>query len=840
VADYSEYFKKHWASLQQADVYRPTPNPTWGNPRAAEASYKVLIVRLSPFRDVNRSTPHLFLFQAVRSVLPEAFIDMAFFPPQHDRKRFREESIPFVTGVRSHLSIDDFDLVLISNAYTLELINLYVLLLESGVPLRASLRGEELPALILGGSNAMAAQAVVTQDADSLVDAIFFGEGEEQVPRLVQVLYDNRTDPKATRLAHAGQQIEGLWVTGAWPTNSVRKATVVDPGSAMILEAYPVLNGSQAGVSRVQIDVGCPSFCSFCFESYDRRPYREVSSGKILEEAKGLKQEQGSDVLELYSFNFNSHSQIFDLLLQLNLVFNRVSMKSQRADLLDQIPGLLDAEIASDKRSFTLGIEGISEQMRAFLHKSLATDTIFHILDRLLKNRARQIKLFFILTGHETATDLSEFREFTRRLRALRQKTGPGIRITFSIGFLVRMPRTPLQYSALTLDRAVWRAIVGPVKSACETNGFDFRLATKWDEYCASQVMALGSYWLFEPLEHLARQGHCYDKRLTPGFWPELKQWMESHNHWNPMFLGEKPEKYPFPFDFVQSNVTSHFLYRQYQDATRHVDSGYCLGSLSCEGVCLGCGACPTEERRLAILHHAPQLPASPDYLARLRELVVLKRHLRPIYVVFRIPDAVHGAGAAWLNAFVLRNLISSSPALLDNLLSAAESLFTVGDTRRAFPTMTGQTVFALTAWHPESMLDELVSREHVFEEGLKLERVEEEFQPGVFREAEILLTLPSEVFQNVRASIVDFLRDAYVPVNIRRAGSSGRFSLDLPAKALKRRVVFAGELWEAAESTHVKLAVTPKFRLLDFLKGACADSSLYRLAHAEVTNLDV
>ena len=41
-------------------------NPTFLNPPFDKSPYRVLIVRLSPFRDVDRSIPHLFLYQEAR------------------------------------------------------------------------------------------------------------------------------------------------------------------------------------------------------------------------------------------------------------------------------------------------------------------------------------------------------------------------------------------------------------------------------------------------------------------------------------------------------------------------------------------------------------------------------------------------------------------------------------------------------------------------------------------------------------------------------------------------------------------------------------------------------
>jgi len=840
VTNYSDYFQKHWSFLQEADILWPGRDQTWNNPGFDETSFRVLIVRLSPYRDVDRSTPHLFLFQAVRRVLPDAFIDMAFFPPYHDRKRFREAGVPFVTGVQSHSSMDDFDVVLVSNAYTLELINLYTLLLESGVPLRAGQRGDSFPPLILGGSNAMASQAIIMENADSLVDAIFFGEGEAEVERLVECLYEYRHHPKTTRLAQAARRVCGLWTTGSWPAGQIRKATVATAGSAHMLTDYPVLNGQQAGVAQLQVDVGCPAFCSFCFESYDRKPYREVPHATLLEHTRRLKQTQGCDTLELYSFNFNSHSQILDLLFDLNRVFNRVSAKSQRVDLLDSTVGLLEAEVIADKRSFTIGIEGISERMRRWLHKSLSAGVINRVVRRLLRQKIRQIKLFYILTGFETEDDLSEFRNFTHSLKSLQRKTNPGIRITFSFGMLVRMPFTPLRYSPLMLERDKWRKIIGPVKSACETNGFEFRLAVDWDEYCTAQVMAIGGYWLARPLENLARQGHCYDVRLTAGYWSELSQWMVSHGQWNASFLGEKPADYPFALGFVQSNVTPDFLYRQYREGQRWVDSGYCLGSAESPGTCLGCGACPSQEHRTAIIQHTPRGAGDEDYLSRLRELMTVKHRIAPVYVRLRIPCTAQGASPEWLNALVLRSILGTYPALTDNILAATESLFTSGRNRRRYPSMTGETVFSLRAWNPDALTETMTSTPHVLKGGIEFCGLVGNFEPGVFRQAEISISLPAQAFPNVRKGLLHFLRSAYVPVNIRRTRDPDSFVLDLPAKALKKRVVLDGQLTESSEGTRIRLVITPKFQLLDFLKSISRSNALYRFTHTEVVGLEL
>jgi radical SAM superfamily enzyme YgiQ (UPF0313 family) len=836
---YREFFAQNWALLQQAFLYRLDPNPTFGNPVFEAANFRALIVRLSPFRDVDRSTPHLFLFQAVRRALPDAYIDMAFFPPQYDRERFLAAGIPLLVGVQSWRGIEDFDAVLISNAYTLELINLPYLLHSSGVPLLASERDSRYPPLILGGSNVMAAQAIITETGDCVADALFFGEGEREVETLVRVLAENTALPKRERLLRAAESVSGLWVANGPPDQPVTKAVCADPSGDDLLTTYPLLDSSEAATAKLQVNYGCPAFCTFCFEGYERKPYRELPMEAILAAARQIKQQQGPDEVDLYSFNFNTHQDILTLLLALNRLFDRVSFKSQRVDVLATLPGLLEAEVIADKRSFTLGVEGISRRMRAFLHKSLADAEIESVLARLLRQKIREIKLFYILTGHETESDLDEFRDFVSRLKALRQRTNRGVRVIFSFGLLVRMPFTPLRYDRLFLDEAEWRQITGPVKSACETNGFEFRLAAEWEEYAASQVLALGGHWLHEPVLALAREGHFYDITLTPGYWEALRAWMEDHRHWSDAFLGEKGPDYAFAMDFVRSDVTPYFLFKQYQQALAGVDEGYCLGS-----ACLACGACTDTAQRAAITEHA-MTPQGGAYLRELEDVMRTKWRLKPVYARFRLPPEVAVRDPAWLNAWVMRALLSQYPGLLDSLLSVEESLFTTKDNRRRFANLHGETVFVLKAWNTSVLVEALNNKVSApclpsRESSRTVYRLPflgwiDDFVPGTFARMELVLALPTMYFPDAGSQLRRFLHAAYAPVNVRRVGEG--YAFDVPDKALKKKLLFEGEFNQDETAFTARLVVGPKFELLDYLR-SFPEPERWREAEVEVKRL--
>ena len=869
MAHYETFFTHNWALLQQAALYHPRPNPTFANPAFAAAPFRALILRLSPFRDVDRSTPHLFLFQAVRRAVPGAYVDMAFFPPEHDRARFEAAGVPLIVGTQSWRGLEDFDAVLVSNAYTLELINLPYLLQRSGVPVMADQRDATFPPLILGGSNALATQAIINEAGDCVADALFCGEGERQVAALTRALHAGAALPKRERLLRAAAEVDGLWVAGV-PGQRVTKALCREPSAADLLVDYPLLDSAEAGTARLQIGFGCPAFCSFCFEGYDRKPYREIAPEAALATAQTLKAAHGAAEVDLYSFNFNTYRDILTLLLELHRRFDRVGMKSQRVDVLARAPLLVEAEALADKRSFTLGIEGVSQGMRAFLHKSLSDAEIETALRRLLRQKPRELKLFFILTGHETAADIAEFRAFVGALKALHRQHHRGARVMFSFGYLIRMPFTPLRHDWLRLDEADWRAIAGPVKSAVETHGFEFRLATPWDEYAASQVLALGGYWLAEAVLALAEAGHCYDLTLTPGYWDALRGWMVERGHWSDAFLGAKGPDYAFPLEFVTQPVGADFLYQQYQEAQAGHDPGYCLSEVGQAGAtahCLGCGACSTPAERAAIVEHRLRHPGA-GYLRELEDVIRTKWRLPPLYARMWLPPAVAGRDPAWIEAWVLRSLLATFPALADTLLAARESLWTTKANRRQFGYWHGETVIALKAWDADALVcleDATVTpiRKKLTHHGdtentesLELSQCPQclsglelangarflgwtppDFEPGQFRQAEMALRLPSVHFPAAGDALRRFLHAAYVPVNARREEVGFRF--DIPEKARKKRVLLAGDYRRDATHFAARLVVTPKFDLLGYLR-SFAGASREREAMIEWRDLKV
>lgn len=669
------------------------------NPPFESAEARILIVRLSPWKDVDRSSAHLLLFSETRAALPGAFIDLAFLPERHDREVMKDregQTLPWFYGIASGRSPADFDLILVSNAFGLELVNLAALLTTSGLPTRASARKgrEDLPILILGGSNAAACGPLFDKADDSLVDGLFVGEGEGAVG----ILAESLTAPgfsREERLEAAAARVPGFH-PALHPDAPPIKARILREAPPPLVRP-PLLSSPEAGTTRLQITAGCPGLCSFCFEGWDRRPYRERPLAELVAAARELKRNTGADKLEVYSFNFNTHEEIAALILELGRIFRRVSLMSQRLDILAHTPGLLRAELAADKRSFTLGIEGISGRLRAWYRKGLSGAELDALLDGLVAKGIRELKLFYIIAGIEEEEDLEEFRAFALGLAARREAAAKGLRIVVSAGWLVRLPRTPLQYAPLALDRRVLDRITSSLGEACAESGIDFRLAAHFDEYCADQLLSLGSGALLPWLEACPEKGFVYDGSLGRDVWPSLEAASRASGLLGPAFLGEKGPDWRPPLAFLDLDPKT--LHQEYLEAKAWRDRPACLG-----GDCGGCGACPDGEAIALITGHRTG-EASPENVDRITRLTAAKAAFKAVHVDVVLPAGLGGSTPAYKAAWVLRRVLAAGEASELQVFEARDSGFAEDGDYGLPGGYTGPTSYALYGPRAEAVL---------------------------------------------------------------------------------------------------------------------------------------
>ncbi len=760
------------ASLSLDPLYRAHDELAFGNPpwSQARARARFLIVRLSPFRDVQRSTPHEFLYREIRQSVPDAYIDFGFFPTARDRTVFRQAGIPFLHGVASARAATEFDCILVSNAYTLELINLAPALRASDIETTRQARElaehhghAPFPLIILGGSNAMASSALYDEaSGDSLADALFFGEGEGSVGRLALELI---ATPSRSELARISATLPGFWPTATRipVVQAIAERTAFPPGIP------PVLAGEEAGTLRLEITRGCPSFCNFCFEGWERKPYREQPRSSIIEQARRLKAATGADSIELASYNFNAHQDIVAIILELQRLFHSVTFQSQRVDILARSPGLIRFEVAAGKRSFTVGVEGISERMRRYYNKELNEADLRLVLERIVREGAREIKLFYILSGYETAADLSEFAAFMAWLAGLMHELPAGARprIVCSAGPLIRMPFTPMAYEALILDQQPFDALARAVSGAVESRGFEYRAPEHFDEYCLSQVLALAPVGSLDLLVAMSSRGYLYDRNLSDGAWEFARSFLQERGGLSDQYLASKTSDHRFPFPFLRPAVTPGTTYRRYQDASRGVERQSCLGA-----TCLACGACTDEQRTFLSSHRFAQV--SERDMRSLGAILDARRHPSELFVQAQLAPGAGSAAPAYAAAIFRRELYARMPAIADAVWTSDDLVIQSRDGCERLPEAYGQTWYRIVSASP---LDGSAFEAAGY--------VVSDTAPAIER-LELAVVFPNASLQQAGALVSDFLTDRTIPHTLTK--SADRATLVISDKGKKKR----------------------------------------------------
>ena len=774
----------------------------------AARDFRVMFVRMSSYWDTGYSFTHQLLYQLAAG-LDGVYPDLAYLPPARDGMTMRADGVPWLLGTQSKRGPADFDLVGFSNSIVQELANLAPFLDASGIPLgkRERLEREDLPLLVLGGANSLYTTSLWGPNPP--VDGIFVGESDTAIEQLLVTCRTMRRAGKPKgEILDALDRLPGFIL----PDRPKRTAKAFIPklDASQALVAGPVYYiDEQIGTSHLQISEGCPCFCSFCAESWDRKPYRERSARSLAEVALASKAAMGLDAIELYSFNFNMHAGFYQVLWDLVPLFKGIGLKSQRFDLLAHDPEMVEFQHAIEKASLTCGLEGISPRMRRYLHKNLEHEDLHASLAAIFKSRARQLKVFLIATGLEEEQDLIAFSDLLAHVAAVRAEHRATTRVVWSITPLVRFPWTPLEFEDAPSMARVSR-ITAEVAKRARAAGFEFRASADEAEYWLSQVLIRAADpRVFEALVAAGRTlGYAYHHEvgedLRAAFEAELvARGLDPVALLRGHTLAESRDK---PWALVQTGVFREFLWAEVERAREYTEIDYCLGRAWTEAKCFRCGGCPTSEHVADIVLSKQVRPYRLDQFQARIKAARADRHATELWV--DVGPAGTGVPRAMVGAAVARALMLELPELAASYVGYAGSAWEAAD--KGPVNVSGRDVIALE-WRKA---------------GLPL-------VAGLWRNDEARARLAARLGDWARlvgpapagwspstlelAAPYPYAGDAYLRIlhldHTRRRAAEGVYAYDLSKKALKRGILRSMTVSAEGGGARVRLELGPKFR---------------------------
>jgi radical SAM superfamily enzyme YgiQ (UPF0313 family) len=816
--DYGTWYERTRGELTRAGLWlRGGELNTLPAAEAALRDARVLFVRLSTYENTGYSFTHQLLYQLAADV-PGVFPDLAYLPPQQDAAILERDGVPWLLGTQSKRGPADFDLIGFSNSIVQELVNLPHFLARSGLPLgkRERLERPDVPLLLLGGANALYSSALWVDDP--LIDGVFVGESEVAIRRILEIVRDGKRAGRAKRaVLDQLAEVDGF-IEPDRPRRT-RKAFVPDLNRSAALERGPVYFLADAlGSAHLQISEGCPCFCSFCAESWDRKPYRERRAPTLSSVARAMKANMGLDSIELYSFNFNMHSDLYRVIWDLVPEFRDVGLKSQRFDLFAHDPGMVEFQHVIGKTNLTCGLEGISPRLRRYLHKNLEDDQLHGSLDAIFASRARGLKVFLIATGLEEEEDFLALQDLVEHMAAIREQRRANTRVTFSITPLVRFPWTPLEFEDAP-PRERYAPILERVASIARGSGFEFRESAELDEYWVSQALVRAD----DPRIHAAlldavqRTGFVFQREITPRFRTAFERALvERGLDERALFAGFDLETSARkPWVNVSTGVHRSFLWKEFERARAWTEIDYCLGRSWTRAKCFRCGGCPTTQHVVDIVRARQDRPfAISAFAERVRASRAAESS---IGLLVDVGPAGVGLPRKAVAVALARALMLAEDELVP-LYRGFESSHWAGPAREDDCTwIGGEDVLTLRFdGAARAILESLAAQPARVDAALGDWGRLLGLAPGTWQPARLTLESPFP------ARLDRWLQERTLGATLRK-DAAGRSSWDFGPKARKRDVLRAARLEKLEQGVRMELEPGRRFDLDDFVRHAFA-----------------
>ncbi|MFH1137028.1 MAG: radical SAM protein [Pseudomonadota bacterium] len=409
-------------------------------------------------------------FQAVYGML-NAHHDVAcerfFLPDRVLAQEYLRTGTPLLS-LENQRPLAEFELIAFSLSHENDYPGIVRMLRMGGLAPRRSDRRDDDP-LVLAGGVAMRTNPEPLAD---FLDLVLLGDGEVQVPRLIQAWREIRTEPlpRNDRVLHLAGTTPGAYAPGWYEAALDREGRLVSfipknknlpekivvprvetlPDPALV---NPILTAQTefAETRLVEIGRGCPHGCRFCLVGYTYRPPRLASVQSILA-ALGPPQGEGERV-GLISPAAADHPELEAIIRALTDQGREAALSSLRVEALT--PSLAEALALGRLKSAAIAPEAGTERLRAVINKNLSEQQILDGALILAESGVTRIKLYFMLgLPLETRDDVKGIVDLTKKIKDRFRRAFQGRKllpdITLTLSSFTPKPFTPFESTPMT------------------------------------------------------------------------------------------------------------------------------------------------------------------------------------------------------------------------------------------------------------------------------------------------------------------------------------------------------------------------------------------------------